>query len=132
MSFLLDTDICSAYLKGVPVVFDRFSQYSGQLRISVATLGELLSWTIRLNSPARRRQSLEDLLAGVTVLDVAYDIAFKFGELRAGFLDRGQNRKEFDLLIAATALVHDLTLVTHNVADFADIPGLCVIDWLAP
>lgn len=35
-----------------------------------------------------------------------------------------------DLLIATTALTYDLTLVTHNVADFQNIPGLRVVDWL--
>lgn len=35
-----------------------------------------------------------------------------------------------DLLIAATALAHDLTLVTHNTHDFAHVPGLRVVDWL--
>ena len=39
---------------------------------------------------------------------------------------------EMDLLIAATALVYDLTLVTHNVRDFANVPGLRVQDWLNP
>jgi tRNA(fMet)-specific endonuclease VapC len=36
-----------------------------------------------------------------------------------------------DLLIAATAILHELTLVTHNVEDFASVPGLAVVDWLA-
>jgi predicted nucleic acid-binding protein len=37
-----------------------------------------------------------------------------------------------DLLIGSTALVHGLTLVTHNVADYANVPGLTVMDWLIP
>jgi len=35
-----------------------------------------------------------------------------------------------DLLNAATALVHDLTLVTHNLQDYVNVPGLRVEDWL--
>jgi len=34
------------------------------------------------------------------------------------------------LFIAATALVHDLTLITHNVKDFQHIPDLLIEDWL--
>jgi predicted nucleic acid-binding protein len=34
------------------------------------------------------------------------------------------------LLIASPALVHDLTLVTHNVQDFAHLPDLRIADWL--
>jgi len=37
-----------------------------------------------------------------------------------------------DLMLAATALVHDLTLVTHNTADFVNVPGLRLEDWLIP
>jgi tRNA(fMet)-specific endonuclease VapC len=37
-----------------------------------------------------------------------------------------------DLLIASVALVQDLTLVTHNTADFQNIPGLRLDDWLTP
>jgi tRNA(fMet)-specific endonuclease VapC len=37
---------------------------------------------------------------------------------------------DMDLVIAATALVYDLTLVTHNVQDFTDMPGLRIQDWL--
>jgi tRNA(fMet)-specific endonuclease VapC len=37
-----------------------------------------------------------------------------------------------DMLNAATALVHGLTLVTHNTADYANVPGLTLEDWLLP
>ena len=37
-----------------------------------------------------------------------------------------------DLMIGAIALVHDLTLVTHNTADFRNIPGLRLDNWLEP
>jgi len=56
----------------------------------------------------------------------------KFGEVRAGLLDAGLTTPEMDLFIAATALAHDLTLVTHNVQDFTHIPGLTIQDWLNP
>jgi predicted nucleic acid-binding protein len=36
-----------------------------------------------------------------------------------------------DLMIASVALVHDLTLVTHNTKDFRHIPGLRLEDWIA-
>jgi len=37
-----------------------------------------------------------------------------------------------DLMIACVALEYDLTLVTHNTMDFQNIPGLRLLDWLAP
>jgi predicted nucleic acid-binding protein len=132
VSFLLDTDICSAYLKGNNAVFGRFIQYGGRLHISVATLGELWTWALRANAPARRLQGLTALLTDVVVLDATAAVARKFGEVEAQMLDEGLSVTEFDLLIAATALTHDLTLVTHNVQDFVHVPALAIEDWLAP
>lgn len=132
MSFLLDTDTCSAYLKGNPLVFNRFMQYTGRLHMSVVTLGELTIWVSRASAPPKRAQDLQDLLRGVATLDVTRDVARKFGEVQAGLMDAGTPAPEMDLLIAATALVHGLTLVTHNLADYANILGLTVVDWLMP
>ena len=39
---------------------------------------------------------------------------------------------ELDLLNGAVALVHNLTMVTHNVQDYAHIPGLTIDDWMVP
>ena len=64
------------------------------------------------------------------LLDVDYDVGWKYGEVNSELLDRGLPPPEMDLLIAATALVHNLTLVTHNKQDFANIPGLTIVDWL--
>ncbi len=132
MSFLLDTDICSAYLKGRHQVHGRFIQHGGRLHVSTVTVAELFSWVLRAKTSPDRLDGLLDLLDEFVVLDVTQDVARRFGEVRAGLLDRGRPTPNFDLLIGATALVHNLTLVTHNVQDFADIPNLTVADWQAP
>lgn len=132
MSFLIDTDICSAFLKDRTVVFNRFLQYSGHLQISAVTLGELFTWVFRANAPPTRLQGLLSMLSDMTVLPVDASIARRFGEIRAAQLDRGHVSPPADMWIAATAMEHDLTLVTHNLADFVGVPGLSVTDWLAP
>ena len=131
MSFLLDTDICSAYLRGNVAVFNRFVQHSGGLHISTISLGELYSWAYRSKSSSSLAAGLSDLLSEITLLDVNGAVALKFGRVRAALLDRGRPAPEADLFIASTALVHDLTLVTHNVQDFAGVPDLRIEDWLA-
>jgi tRNA(fMet)-specific endonuclease VapC len=132
MSFLLDTDICSAYLKNDPVVVGRVMLHYGGLSVSVITVGELLTWALRANAPPARLKGLHDLLQGVTVLDLTRPIAEKFGEIRAGLFDNGITVAEMDLLNGATALVHGLTMVTHNTNDYSSIPGLTVDDWQVP
>jgi len=132
MSFLVDTDTCSAYLKGDRHIWQRFMQYGGRLHLSSITVGELFTWSLRAHASPKRLQALLDLLTDVTVLDVTVDVSREFGELRAVLLDAGQGTPDMDLLIAATALVHNLTLVTHNVRDFVNLPGLNIEDWLNP
>ena len=74
MSFLLDTDTCSAHLKQKGNLTHKFVQYMGRLHVSVITLGELFTWALR-KAPPRRLQPLLDLLNDVQVLDVTDPIA---------------------------------------------------------
>jgi tRNA(fMet)-specific endonuclease VapC len=75
---------------------------------------------------------VQDFLKAAAVLEVTQAVAEKFGERRAGLLDRGLVVGELDLLNASIALIHNLALVTHNVADYANVPGLTLVDWQIP
>jgi tRNA(fMet)-specific endonuclease VapC len=132
MSFLLDTDICSAHIKQRGGLTHRFIQHGGQLNVSVITAGELFTWASRRKASPCRLEAINHLFQSLTILDATVTISRKFGELRAALLDQGQPTPDLDLLIGATAIVHDLTLVTHIVQDFASVPGLRIDDWLAP
>ena len=132
MSFLVDTDTCSAHFKGNARVTGRFLQYMGQLNVSVVTLGELFTWALRAKASPKRLQDINDLLNDVTVLNIAVDVSHKYGEVRAKLLDRGLPAPNMDLLNASIALVHNLTLVTHNTVDYQNITGLRLEDWMVP
>ena len=131
MSFLVDTDICSAYLRGEPALFNRFLQFAGNLHVSAIVVGELFTWAFRQAAPAKRIYAIESFLDDVRILDYDRQIATRFGQLHAHLLDNGKPKGFADLSIAATALTHDLTLVTHNTADYVDVPDLRLEDWLA-
>ncbi|SRR5579871_6790575 len=133
MSFLLDTDTCSAHLKRPSGLMHRFVQHSGRLFISTVALGELYAWAYHRASPASLVPRIEnDLLQDVGVLDFDASCAKQFGKVRGQLLQRGVSVSPLDMMIAAVALTHNLTLVTHNVADYLNIPGLQLDDWLAP
>lgn len=132
MTHLLDTNICSAYVKQPGRMHHRIVQYSGGIAISSLVLAELYAWAFRRPDPQKLLEPInEDLLADVTVLDFDTACARQFGQLRAYQLETGILVHPVDLMIASTALIHDLTLVTHNVKHFNLIPGLRVDDWLA-
>ena len=130
MNFLIDTNICSAYLKGNRSVWNRFTQYSGGLAISVVSAGELWTWVKRGKLSERSRKSVTEFLDLMDVVDIDLDVALRFGELRAIMADAGTPMPDMDGLIAATALSHDLTLVTNNTADFQNVPNLRIQDWM--
>jgi tRNA(fMet)-specific endonuclease VapC len=64
------------------------------------------------------------------VLDFDAACAETFGQVRGTLLRKGIAVPTADLMIATTALVHNVTLVTHNAADYQNIPGLPLEDWL--
>ncbi len=132
MSFLLDTDICSAYLKNDQRVVGKVMLHFGGLHVSVVTVGELLTWALRASAPPSRLQGVRDLLAAATVHEVDISVAEKFGDLRARLLDHGITVGEMDLLNASVALIHNLTMVTHNTQDYVAVPALTLLDWMVP
>jgi tRNA(fMet)-specific endonuclease VapC len=131
MSFLLDTDICSAQLRGNRKVQSKIMLHGGQLAVSTITLGELYVWAFGRGAPPRRLLGLNALLRIMTVLSADDSVARKYGEMQATFIESGRRKPLADLFIAATAIVHGLVLVTHNTRHFQDIPQLQLDDWTA-
>src|SRR5881397_2858328 len=123
MSFLLDTDTCSAHLKRPSGLMHRFVQHSGGLYPATVVLGELYAWAYHRKNPDPVIQRIEgDLLPEVTVLVFDSDCAKEFGRVRGQLLQQGISVSRMDLMIASVALVHDLALATHNTADYRNIP----------
>jgi tRNA(fMet)-specific endonuclease VapC len=110
----------------------RFFQHSGGLAISTVILAELYAGAYKHPNPNRLLGLIADLLQEVTTLDFDEACAQEFGKVKGGLGQQGISVPDVDLLIASVALVHDLTLVTHNTADFQNIPNLRLEDWLAP
>lgn len=129
---MLDTDTCSAHLRRPAQLAHRFVQYSGQLAISSVVLAELFAGAYMHPQSARLVLLIRDLQAEVSVLDFDSKCAERFGTVRGSLKTQGLSIATADLMIAAVALVHDLTLVTHNTAHFRSVPGLRLDDWLIP
>jgi predicted nucleic acid-binding protein len=106
---LVDTDVCIDHLEGAKRLPRR-----GRLAYSVITRAELLAGADGNAATVRR------LLAGMDEIVVDRRVGEKAGELRRTGL------RMADALIAATAIVHQLSLLTRNVADFRKTSGLRV------
>jgi predicted nucleic acid-binding protein len=133
MSYLLDTNVISELVRPKPakIVLDWFESIPSEaLHISVLTLGEIRKGVEQMPDGVRReklRLWLEhDLIDwfGARVLPVDTLVADRWGRLLALV---GRPVPSIDSLLAATALHHELRLVTRNQKDF-DYPGLQVVN----
>lgn len=137
MSYLLDTNVLSEAVRKQPdpKVRDWLERTPDDLLyVSVLTLGELRKGIEMTADPVRRerlRQWLESDVPdwfGDRILPVDGGVADRWGRMCAAI---GRPLPAIDSLLAATALRHDLRLVTRNVRDF-EAPGLVVVNpWQA-
>jgi tRNA(fMet)-specific endonuclease VapC len=132
VTHLLDTNICSAHIRRPAGLAHRFFQHAGHIAIASVVLAELYAGAYKHPSPTRLLALIKDLLSEVTVLDFDSACAEQFGKVQGGLLQQGITVPSADLMIASVALFHNLTLVTHNTADYQNIPGLRLEDWLIP
>ena len=135
MSYLVDTNVLSELRRRLPdpQVVAWFSGRSAQsLFLSVLTLGEIRKGIAALGHvDGARRQALSDWLEVDLptfflgrVLGVDAAVADRWGRLQA---QAGRPLPAIDSLLAATALQHNLSLVTRNVRDFAGL-GLSLVN----
>lgn len=128
MSHLIDTCVFSEYKKPVPEtkVLDWLAaQPDNTIYLSVLTFGELEKGIIRMPESVRKRQLtlfLDDLQVryGSNILDLDLRVMRRWAAMIARLETKGRPMPVIDSLIAATALEHNLTIVTRNDADFAD------------
>ena len=119
---LLDTNVVIDFLAGkLPPKGTSFMNtvVNTQPIMSIITKIELLGF----NGTAAAMELTEDFVSVSTLLDISPEVVDKTIILRRQF-----KIKLPDALIAATALVHDLTLISRNYDDFKRITGLTVLD----
>jgi toxin FitB len=126
--FLVDTNVVSELIRPRPHPgVSRWAEQVRHVALSVVTLEELeygLAW-----KPKPRISSwLEGFLGSCAILPVTPEIARRAGRLRGALQADGETRMQADMLIAATAQEHGLTLVTRNRKDFVG----CGLDLLDP
>jgi len=134
--FVLDTDILTLFQRGTSTILARVAQYSSsEIAISVVTVEEQLSgWYTQLRKAKgpeklawayRRLAANVRLLARLRILDYEEAALDRYEALKRLRL----KVRKMDLQIAATALEHGGTVVTRNVRDFQQVPGLRIEDW---
>lgn len=127
-SYLIDTDWIIHYLNGQRETVKRLVSLRKEgLAISVISLAELYEGVYYSTNPEGDKKALDDFLTGVSILGLEDEICKIFGK------ERGKLRKlkivigDFDLLIAATCLCYNLTLLTNNIRHFKMVEGVNIV-----
>jgi predicted nucleic acid-binding protein len=128
MAFLFDTDAISELLRPRPAIayikwimkVAREEQFT-----SAVVIGELYKGAYRSQNRERHLSNIEKrVLPAVTVLPYDIGIAKVFGKIRAHLEEIGTILPDADIQIAATAIGHNLELITGNLRHFTRIPDL--------
>ncbi|MEM9092284.1 MAG: type II toxin-antitoxin system VapC family toxin [Cyanobacteria bacterium P01_F01_bin.53] len=125
---LIDTDITSFIFKGsdyadpyLPLLMEQ------ELALSFMTVAELFQWAILRQWGDRRLLQLEQHLSNYLVIPVDQPLCREWAQVRSDRQSVGRPISPQDAWIAATALRHNLPLVTHNIKDFVGISNLRLI-----
>lgn len=137
MNYLLDTCVLSEYLKKQPfqeVVGWVDEQPEESLYLSVLTIGEIRKGVSRLPE-SQRRLELANWLPTIVqryanrILPIDLATVTTWGDLKATLELKGVILPAIDSLIAATALEHDLTIVTRKEVDFEPTGAIILNIW---
>jgi tRNA(fMet)-specific endonuclease VapC len=132
--FLLDTNTCIEYLRkrNPTVISNIHAQPPDELRVCSVVVAELYFGAFKKPQPASNFAVLTAFLSVFLSLPFEDRAAKIYGQVRADLETKGTPIGPNDLMIAAIALAHDLTLATHNTSEFSRVSGLKLVDWQTP
>lgn len=131
LRFLIDTDTAIELLRGrgsAPI--ERFQAHASELALSSVSAYELWYGAERSRDPDTNRHAVNEFLSLFALVDFDVDAASHAAEIRAELAATGTPIGAYDLQIAAIARSRGMTVVTHNMREFARVAGLRCVDWL--
>ncbi len=127
--YLIDTNICIYFIKGKFNLLEKFESAGIQnCFISEITLAELKFGVANSEQPDRNQKNLDAFLTGVTVIPIFHALDF-YAKEKSRLRRSGKPIDDFDLLIGATAVTHQLVMVTNNTEHFKRIKGIEIQNW---
>ena len=131
MRYLLDTNICIAYLNGRSLNVKRnFLQNSpSEIFLCSIVKAELIYGAMKSKKVEQNIEKLEQFFKQFSSLPFDDDSSKIYGKIRANLEKSGNIIGLNDLLIASVALANDMTLVTNNIGEFERVEGLKIVDW---
>jgi tRNA(fMet)-specific endonuclease VapC len=128
--YLLDTDIIIYSLKAHKMVRRNLQRHlHDPIKISAATLMELYYGAYKSKQVANNLAKIKTIESALEIIPVNREMVEIFGVLKSDLEKVGKPLDDFDLILAATAMSHNLTLITNNEKHFGRIHGLKMENW---
>jgi len=127
--YLIDTNTCIYYIKGKFDLYNKFQKAGTEnCYISEITLAELKFGVENSENRDKNQKNLENFLTGVTILPIFHALDL-YAKEKARLRKAGTPIDDFDLLIGATAVTQNLTVVTNDTEHFKRIKGIQLENW---
>ena len=133
MMYYLDTNICVSCIRKTveaEAIICRFIKHGyTSIRIPSIVIAELMHGAYKSKFKDQGLIETEDFIASFKIVPFDYKAAVSYGKIKASLERKGQVIGPNDMLIAATALTYNATLITNNTNEFSRIDGLKLEDW---
>lgn len=132
MRYILDTNICVYWLKGVNGIDKKLSALDIEnIFVSSITIAELLYGAYNSSKIDNNLEKVKEFDASINSFELDRQCLEVYAQIKAKLKSEGKIIDDFDILIASTAIVNNCVLVTNNVKHFERIDGLSIENWVS-
>lgn len=130
MDYLLDTNIFVYFLRNKQTVVAKVAKAGVKhCGMSAMTLGELYYGAENSTNPVVNHLATETLRKYFTVNPITEDVLREFARQKAFLKRKGQMIEDADILIGATAIVHNMAMVAEKVKNLGRLQGIKIENW---
>ena len=130
MRYVLDTNTLIYFFKGLGKIADHLLAIPpAEIGVPTIVLYELEVGILKSKSPQKRKGQIEEFASLINIIPFGYAEAKSAATIRVKLEKQGVPIGPYDVLIAASTLANNWTLVTHNKDEFERIDGLKIEDW---
>lgn len=128
--YLLDTNICIYFLKGLYNLDQKIEKAETEnCFVSEITIAELKFGVENSDNKEKNQKTVDDFVSKFTVIPIFNSLNI-YAREKARLRKKGTPLDDFDLLIGSTAISNNLILVTRNVSDFERLDGIEIENWV--
>jgi tRNA(fMet)-specific endonuclease VapC len=130
MNYLLDTNVCIHYFKGLDRIKEKIDHHSFKnVAISEITLAELYYGAEKSVKKSTNFAVIKNFSEKITIIPISNALRI-YGREKARLKQKGTIISDLDLLIGASSIANNMIMVTSNVREFKRLEGIKIENWI--